>query len=173
MVAKGFNTLQTISPVFCTAQEKYLSKKNTAVVILGSVCSPSSVGAVGGKKNRWKIRFNQSPLKSQISNGISIWCHSSSAILGCGKDFFIKQLPEPFLADLMKSLSPLILRYCSYWAKSSFPDSGIFVSLPTIVFRQTESECMDTSDTPLRWASLHFPVSAQTRKEELGKHSQN
>lgn len=50
MEAKEFITLQTISAVFCTAREKYLSKENTAVVILASVCPPSRMGAGGGKK---------------------------------------------------------------------------------------------------------------------------
>lgn len=49
-LAKGFINLQTISAVFCTVWEKYLSKKNTAVVILASVCSHSRMGEVGGKK---------------------------------------------------------------------------------------------------------------------------
>lgn len=91
MVTEGFSTLKTISAVFSTAQEKYLSKKNTAVVILASVCSPSRMGAVRikKKKKRWKIRLDQSPLKSQFSNGISIWHHSSSAVLGCGKGSYI------------------------------------------------------------------------------------
>lgn len=112
-VSEGFSTLQTISAVFCTAREEYLSKKNIAVVILASVCSPSRTGAVG-KKNRWKIRLDQSPLKSQFLNGISIWHRSSSAILGCGKGFSIKQFLESFLADLLKSSSLLMLRYYSY-----------------------------------------------------------
>lgn len=50
MVAEAHSTLQTMSAVFYTAQEMHLSKKNTAVVILASVCSPSRAGAVGEKK---------------------------------------------------------------------------------------------------------------------------
>lgn len=49
-VAEAYCTLQTISAVFYTAQETYLSKKNTAVVILASVCSPSRLGAVEEEK---------------------------------------------------------------------------------------------------------------------------
>lgn len=66
------------------------------------------------KKNRWKNRLDQTQLKSQFSNGISIWHRSSSAVLGCGKGFFINNSLEPFLADWMKSSSPLMLRYYSY-----------------------------------------------------------
>lgn len=44
VVVKAYSTLQTTSAAFCTAQETYLSKKNTAVVILASAWSPSSVG---------------------------------------------------------------------------------------------------------------------------------
>lgn len=64
MVIEAYSTLQTISAMFYTAQEMYISKKNTAVVILASACSPSRVGTAGEKK--WMEDQTQ-PEPSQIS----------------------------------------------------------------------------------------------------------
>jgi len=110
MAVEAHGTLQTTSPVFYTAQETYLSKKNTAVVILASLCSHPGWEQWGGR-NGLKIRFDQSPLKSQSSDGISIQHGSSPATPGCRKDFFKNQLLEPFSADLPKISSPLMLTY--------------------------------------------------------------
>lgn len=51
MVPEASSTLQTISAVFSMAQQTYLSKKNAAVLIPASVCSPARMGAVG--ENKW------------------------------------------------------------------------------------------------------------------------